>query len=364
MDALTIGGKGLIREPVVRLHGSDTSFIRGESAFCIMDTQGLKWMGNRFGNLLVAAAVFVSLASCSSSKPPGITVGFPSSQYGSAGGDVPSAVPVGSSGQSYSPTRAIFASSSPAPSIRAASYLLIDANTGRHLASRNAESVRAVASTQKLVTALVVLDSGDLDRMVTVQAADLRVEPSVLGLKAGERYSRKTLLYAFLVKSSNDVANVLARDNAGSIAAFAAKMNAKMRSLGANHSNFKNPHGLTEPGQYSSASDMARVAMAAYRNRYIRDAVRRSTFSFRYNSGKVITLQNTNKVLGRMSACNGMKTGYTNASGRCLISTASQGGHDVILIQLGTQTKYIWDDAQVLMEWGLRNSVGRGFAMN
>lgn len=329
-----------------------------------MDTLGLKLIGKGFGNLLIGAAILVCLASCSSSKPPGIRVGYPASQYGSAGGDVPSAIPVSYSGGSYSSTKAIFSSSSPAPSIRAASYLLIDANTGRHLASRNAESVRAVASTQKLVTALVVLDSGDLDRMVTVQASDLRVEPSVLGLKAGERYSRKTLLYAFLVKSSNDVANVLARDNAGSISAFAAKMNAKMRSLGARQSNFKNPHGLTEPGQYSTASDMARVALAAYRNSYIRDAVRRSTFSFRYNSGKVVTLQSTNKVLGRMPACNGMKTGYTNASGRCLISTASQGGHDVILIQLGTQTKYIWDDAQTLMEWGLRNSSSRGFAFN
>lgn len=318
------------------------------------------------GRFAAAVAVLACLAACSSgssNKPPVMRVGYSPMQYSSPGGDVPSAVPVSGPTLQSGPARASFASSS-APSIRAASYLLIDANTGRRLAARNAESVRAVASTQKLVTALVVLDSGNLDRTVTVQASDLRVEPSVLGIKAGERYTRRDLLYAFLVKSSNDVANVLARDNAGSIAAFAAKMNAKMRSLGANHSNFKNPHGLTEPGQYSTAADMARVAMVAYRNSIIRDAVRRQSYTFRYNSGKVVNLESTNKVLGRMSGCNGMKTGYTNASGRCLISSASRSGRDVILVQLGTQTKFIWDDAQALMEWGLRNSSGRGFAMN
>ncbi len=302
------------------------------------------------------AAVFsilIGLAACSGSsvKPPVLKVGYAPIQHASPDGRVPSAVPL------RGPTLQMASStSSSAPSIRAASYLLIDANTGQRMASRNAESTRAVASTQKLVTALVVLDSGNLDRTVTVEASDLRVEPSVLGLKAGERYTRRDLLCAFLVKSSNDVANVLARDNAGSVAAFAAKMNAKMRSLGAHHSNFRNPHGLTEPGQYSSAADMARVAMVAYRNSIIRDAVRRQSYTFRYNSGKVVNLQSTNKVLGRMSGCNGMKTGYTNASGRCLISSASRSGRDVILVQLGTQTKYIWDDAQALMEWGLRNS--------
>jgi D-alanyl-D-alanine carboxypeptidase (penicillin-binding protein 5/6) len=318
-----------------------------------------------FRSLAGAIFIILALAACSgsSSEPPAMRVGFSPVQYAVPGSDVPSAVPVRSPQLESASSSSRFAMRS-APPIRAASYLLIDANTGKRLASRIPESVRAVASTQKLVTALVVLDAGNLDRTVTVQSSDLRVEPSVLGVKAGERYTRRDLLYAFLVKSSNDVANILARDNAGSIPAFAAKMNAKMRSLGARQSNFKNPHGLTEPGQYSTAADMARVAMVAYRNRIIRDAIRRKTYTFRYNSGKVITLQNTNKVLGRMAECNGMKTGYTRASGRCLISTASRGSRDVILVQLGTQTKYIWDDAQTLMSWGLSQTSSRGFAMN
>lgn len=244
--------------------------------------------------------------------------------------------------------------SGPAPVIRAQSYLLIDARTGAHLASRNADQRRAVASTQKLVTALVVLDAGNLDKPVTIQSTDVQVEPTRLGMSPGQRYTRRNLLYAVLVKSANDVAKALARDNAGSSAAFAEKMNAKMRQLGGTASNFRNPHGLTEPGQYSTARNMARVAMAAYRSSVIRDAVSRRYYKFTFNSGKTVTLENTNKLLGTMSACNGMKTGYTVASGRCLISSASAGGRDVILVQLGTKTQYIFNDARTLMSWGLR----------
>ncbi|HRJ10384.1 MAG TPA: D-alanyl-D-alanine carboxypeptidase family protein [Prosthecobacter sp.] len=254
-----------------------------------------------------------------------------------------------------------FAASS-VPYTRAESYLLIDAATGRHLASRNAEVKRSVASTQKLVTALVILDAGNLDKPVRVLASDLNVEPTVLGLRAGETYTRRNLLYVMLVKSCNDVANVLARDNAGSISAFAAKMNAKARSLGCYNSSFKNPHGLTAPGQYSTARDMARVSMAAYRNPVIRDAVRRRSYTFRRNNGQMVTLKSTNDLLAFMPECNGMKTGYTNAAGRCLISTASRSGRNVILVQLGTKTKYIWDDGRILMSWGLQRARGSSFA--
>ncbi|WP_322283459.1 D-alanyl-D-alanine carboxypeptidase family protein [Prosthecobacter sp.] len=246
------------------------------------------------------------------------------------------------------------------PSIRAASYLLLDARTGQHLAGRNFETARAVASTQKLVTALVVLDAGNLDKMVRVQASDVAVEPTRLGLKPGEVYSRRMLLYAFLVKSCNDVANVLARDNAGSIGAFADKMNAKVRSLGATNSHFCNPHGLTVRGQYSTARDMARVAMAAYRNGVIRDAVRRKYYTFHRADGRTVTLESTNELLGVMPECNGMKTGYTVASGRCLISSAASGSREVILVQLGTKTKYIWEDARIMMGWGLQRLRSRG----
>ncbi|RBP37648.1 D-alanyl-D-alanine carboxypeptidase (penicillin-binding protein 5/6) [Roseimicrobium gellanilyticum] len=240
-----------------------------------------------------------------------------------------------------------------APKIMASSYILVDARNGAVLAARNADTVRGVASTQKLLTALVVAEAGDLDKTVRIAASDVQVEPSKLGVKPGEVYTRRQLLYAFLIKSSNDVANVLARDNAGSISAFCAKMNAKARSVGATQSTFRNPHGLTAGGQYSSARDMARIAMAAYRNPIIRDAVKRKYHTFRFASGRTITLENTNEILGRMPECDGMKTGYTVAAGRCLVSTAHSWRKDVLLVQLGTKTKYIWNDGMAMMRWGL-----------
>lgn len=330
-------------------------------------------------SLLTTAILALVLPSCSSQSPaPRPYVAGASSYLAPASfaePEVPRAMPIAMTAEGrmaaevtpavYRPSVDVEAiptagSTNGAPSIRAASFLLIDARTGKHLASRGAETPRAVASTQKILTALVVLDAGNLDKVVTVQASDVKVEPTCLGVRPGEKYTRRALLYAFLVKSCNDVANVLARDNAGSISAFAAKMNAKARSLGCTSSNFKNPHGLTVPGQYSTARDMARIAMAAYRNGTIRDIVRRRYYTFRKANGSTVALKSTNDLLGYMPGCNGMKTGYTNASGRCLISTASSGGRDVILVQLGTRTKYIWEDGRLLMTWGLQRAKGGG----
>ncbi|MBX7212181.1 MAG: D-alanyl-D-alanine carboxypeptidase [Verrucomicrobiaceae bacterium] len=330
--------------------------------------------------LAVAVVTATSLVACAAkpSRPVGGATQFapqePLYPPSSASYPVPVAQPVVPSYQQSAPAQPAAASrpapvqnalltpavsgepmyaASKAPAINAASYILLDAKTGSTIVSHNADSTRPVASTQKLLTALVILDAGNLDKPVRIAASDVQVEPTRLGVRPGEVYTRRKLLYAFLVKSANDVANVLARDNAGSIGAFAAKMNAKARTLGATHSSFRNPHGLPASGQYSTARDMARIAIAAYRNPIIRDIVRQPYHSFRYASGRTVTLENTNKLLGQMAECNGMKTGYTNAAGRCLISSATTRGRAVILVQLGTKTKYIWNDAHVLMDWGL-----------
>jgi serine-type D-Ala-D-Ala carboxypeptidase (penicillin-binding protein 5/6) len=243
-----------------------------------------------------------------------------------------------------------------APAIRAAAYMLVDAQSGVPLAYHNADQKRGVASTQKLLTAMVVLDAGNLDKMVRIQSTDIQVETtrlSTYGMRVGDSYSRRQLLTVFLVKSANDVAKALARDVAGSQEAFSQRMNAKARSLGMRDSHFRNAHGLTESGQYSTARDMARLALMAYRSNFIREVVRMKYLRFRFNSGKTVTLENTNELLGSMAECNGMKTGYTNAAGRCLVSSAATSRRHVILIQLGTKTKYIWDDGRLLMRWGL-----------
>jgi serine-type D-Ala-D-Ala carboxypeptidase (penicillin-binding protein 5/6) len=240
------------------------------------------------------------------------------------------------------------------PRTRAASVLVEDARTGEVLYEKNADAQRAAASTQKLLTALIVAEEGYLDKRVTVQQVDTLAEPVRLNIKPGDTYQRIDLLRALLVKSPNDVARCLARDNAGSIAAFAEKMNAKARTLGAMHSNFVNPNGLPMPDQYSTARDLAIIARAAYANPTIRSIVCLPQLVFRFANGRTRQLENTNKVLKRLPYCNGMKTGYTEAAGHCLIASGTMPGRDVIVVVLGDSKSGIWQDASALLSWGLR----------
>src|SRR6266536_1307844 len=213
--------------------------------------------------------------------------------------------------------------------------------------------MRAGASTQKLLTALIVDERGFLDQPVTVQQIDTMAEPVKLNIKPGDTYQRIDLLRALLVKSPNDVARCLARDNAGSVDAFAEVMNRRARELGATHSHFVNPNGLPVPDQYSSARDLSIIARAAYANPTIRSIVCLPQLVFRYANGRTRELENTNKVLKRFPFCNGMKTGYTEAAGHCLIASGSRPGRDVIVVVLGDTKSGVWTDAASLLSWGL-----------
>ena len=240
------------------------------------------------------------------------------------------------------------------PKTRAASVIVEDARTGEVLYEKNADATRAAASTQKLLTALIVAEEGFLDQRVTVRSVDTLAEPVRLNIKAGETYQRIDLLRALLVKSPNDVARCLARDNAGSIELFALKMNAKARALGAVHSNFVNPNGLPMPDQYSTARDLAIIARAAYANPTVRSIVCLPQLVFRYANGRTRQLENTNKVLKRLPYCNGMKTGYTEAAGHCLIASGTIPGRDIIVVVLGDSKSRVWQDASALLSWGLK----------
>lgn len=232
--------------------------------------------------------------------------------------------------------------------------MLCDAATGRVLYEKSADDIRPVASTQKLLTAMIVAEEGNLNGKVRVAASDPQCEPTKLGIKSGEVYRRYDLLKILLIKSMNDVARCLARDNSGSVEEFAVKMNAKARELGMRNSKFVNPHGLTEPGQFSTARDMARLALHAYRNRVIRSIISTRALPWRTPSGKSLTFENTNKLLKYFGACNGMKTGYTSASGNCLVSSASEGGKHVICVVLGEKKRTaMFSDSYKLMNWGL-----------
>lgn len=239
------------------------------------------------------------------------------------------------------------------PKTSAASVIVVDVNSGKILYEKNADQMRVPASTQKLLTALIVAESGFLDRTVTVQPVDTLAEPVKLNIKAGDTYQRIDLLRALLVKSPNDVARCLARDNAGSIEAFAQVMNRRAQDLGAAHSHFVNPNGLPVPGQYSTARDLSIIARAAYANPTIRSIVCLPQLVFRYANGRTRELENTNKLLRRLPYCNGMKTGYTDAAGKCLIASGTRPGKDVIVVVLGDSSSRVWRDASALLSWGL-----------
>jgi len=239
------------------------------------------------------------------------------------------------------------------PKTTAASVIVVDANTGKTLYEKNADQFRAAASTQKLLTALIVAESGFLDRQVTVQPTDTMAEPVKLNIKAGDTYQRIDLLRALLVKSPNDVARCLARDNAGSVEAFAQVMNRRAQQLGAAHSHFMNPNGLPIPGQYSTARDLSLIARAAYANPTIRSIVCLPQLDFRFANGRTRELENTNKLLRRLPYCNGMKTGYTDAAGKCLIASGTRPGRDVIVVVLGDSSSHVWRDASALLSWSL-----------
>jgi D-alanyl-D-alanine carboxypeptidase (penicillin-binding protein 5/6) len=246
-----------------------------------------------------------------------------------------------------------------APPTVASSAIMIDARTGETILLKNPDVKRPVASTQKLLTALLVVEHGGLDTPVRVGAADCQVEPTKLSFRAGEIYTKRQLLPALLVHSCNDVALCLARNDAGSVPAFAQRMNERAATLRALNSHFVNPNGLPMPGQYSTARDMARIAYVAYHNPTLRQYMRLPAMSFTYNSGRHRILEATNKLIARSSIFTGMKTGYTGPSGRCLVSSASSGGHDVILVQLGGTHNMLFDDAERLLLWGLeRRGVG------
>jgi D-alanyl-D-alanine carboxypeptidase (penicillin-binding protein 5/6) len=238
------------------------------------------------------------------------------------------------------------------PATGARSVMMVDARTGETLYEKNADEIRPPASTQKLLTALIIAEHGFLDRPVRVELIDTLAEPVKLNIKPGDTYQRIDLLRALLVKSPNDVARCLARDNAGSIEAFAEVMNQRARELGATHSHFVNPNGLPVPGQYSSARDLSIIARAAYANPTIRSIVCLPQLVFRYANGRTRELENTNKVLRRSPYCNGMKTGYTEAAGHCLICSGSRPGRDIIVVVLGDSTA-VWRDASALLSWGL-----------
>lgn len=241
------------------------------------------------------------------------------------------------------------------PKITAERVIVIDPASGEVLYEKNADKRGAIASTQKLLTALLVVEKGDLDGMVTVAKSDSDCAPVRLGIKEGEQYSRRQLLTALMVKSSNDIAQALARDHSGSVEAFVTAMNAKAKELGLQDSLFRNPHGLpSEPEQYSTARNLSKIAAAADLNPDIRTMIKTKRFVFERAGQSSLTLENTNRVLHNYSVCDGMKTGFTNAAGYCLVASGEKNGKRRIVVVLNGGKIGVWADAQALLEWAVK----------
>lgn len=244
----------------------------------------------------------------------------------------------------------------PVPSVSAERAIVVDPASNDVLWEKNADKRGPIASTQKLLTALVLADGGELDGTLTVEQADTQCAPVRIGLKAGQQFKRRDLLTALLVKSSNDIAQALARDNAGSIEEFAAKMNARAKVLGLQNSLFVNPHGLPDAKeQYSTARDLSRIAMAVDKIPDIRAMVRLKTYKLELPGAKQpVVLENTNRVLRTNAYCDGMKTGFTEAAGHCLVCSGEKNGKRRIVIVLNDTSTNVWKDAEALLEWSLK----------
>lgn len=245
----------------------------------------------------------------------------------------------------------------PIPLVNADRVIVIDPTSDEVLWEKNSDKQGAIASTTKLLTALLVVEAGDLDKIVTVEQSDTQCAPVRLGIKAGEQYTRRQLLSAVLVKSSNDIAQALARDNAGSVEAFVAKMNAKCKELGLANSHYRNPHGLpTKDGDepFSTARELSVIAKACDKLPDIRKIVKMTSYTFKWPSGKTTELSNTNRVLRSAGYCDGMKTGYTDAAGYCLVASGERNGKRRIVVVLNDTEGGVWRDAQALLEWALK----------
>ena len=236
------------------------------------------------------------------------------------------------------------------PLIAADAVLIVDGGSGKTLFSQGAAQPREVASLQKLVTALVIAEAGELDKPVTITAQDASGPPTKLPHSVGGTYTRRDLLQAMLVLSANDAARALARDNAGSEAAFGAKMTAMARRLGAENSVFKDSAGLAAAGQYSTAEDMMRVVMAAYKNPLIRQAAGTKFLPWRQANGKMTLLRNSNRILHRHAACRGMKVGYTARAGHCAAVVWEENGRRLFGVVLRGHGEMFWLQTAVAMK--------------
>lgn len=234
--------------------------------------------------------------------------------------------------------------------ISAQSFCVMDGCTGRVLYEGNSRERRGMASTTKIMTALVALENGNLDDVATVSYKASRTEGSSLYLKQGEKMTVEDLVYGLMLQSGNDAAVVLAEHIAGSVEEFAALMNEKAQEIGALDTAFQNPNGLDADGHYTTAYDLALITRRALKNETFANIVSTKSHKIKVigGDGRTIYLTNHNKLLNSLEGCDGVKTGFTKKIGRCLVSSASRDGWQAICVTLNAPND--WKDHTALIE--------------
>ena len=213
------------------------------------------------------------------------------------------------------------------------------------LYEKNADEPLPQASTTKIMTALLVLESVDLEKKITVSSSAAAVEGSQLGLTAGDQLSVRDLLYVLMLKSGNDAAEALAEGIGGSVSNFVANMNQRASELGLHNTQFQNPHGLPAEGHYTTARDLARLTAKALENDEFCKIVSTKQAKLTY---KNMIISNSNKLLGTCEGIFGVKTGFTKKAGRCLVTAAERKGIKLICVTLNDGND--WRDHAELYE--------------
>ncbi len=235
--------------------------------------------------------------------------------------------------------------------ISAKCAVVINADTGSVLFEKNADTHHAMASTTKIMTALITLESGDPDRQFVVDSMAIRVEGTSMGLREGDIVTRRALCYGMLLPSGNDAANAAAVNIAGSLDAFAELMNKRAAQIGMKDTHFVNPSGLDADGHYSTAYDMALLAREALKNEEFRKICRCQSAEVSFGAPPYKrTLGNSNKLLYLYDGCIGVKTGFTDNARRCLVSAAVRNGCTLIAVTLDAPDD--WRDHAGMLDSG------------
>lgn len=241
------------------------------------------------------------------------------------------------------------------PTINSRAYVVIDRNSNTILIGKNENQKKKMASTTKIMTALVVIEHCNLSDTVEISKKAANTGGSKLGLKTGDKITVYDLLYGLMMRSGNDAAVALAEHVAGSITDFSNLMNEKAKNLGLSNTHFVTPHGLDEDEHYTTAYELAILSNYAMNNEIFSKIVGTKNYTITIN-GYPKTLTNTNELLGVLNGVYGIKTGFTNGANRCLVTCCKRGDMDIICVVLGADTKkYRTTDSIKLIEYAFHN---------